>query len=199
MHGSEPRARPHSQRSGPGFPDLIRNLSRPSASHPWPFTRRPDGESRMSSATPSAEPIADRARRRDAAVPRPGRDLPASAAGGAAGRRRARRRPPRLRSARAPGRRDAVGACPLMAHCLYEAVVRHDVAGYAAGTTAAQRVKIRALLGISVEPENLDTLAGVIGRQPAGRPRRGHPAAGRQSSTRAWSGWRSGLAARCPP
>jgi AraC-like DNA-binding protein len=54
-------------------------------------------------------------------------------------------------------------ACPLLAQCLYEAVVRHDVAGYAAGTTARQRVKIRALLGISVEPENLDTLAGIVG------------------------------------
>jgi hypothetical protein len=53
--------------------------------------------------------------------------------------------------------------CPLLAGCLYEAVVRHDVAGYAAGTTARQRVKIRALLGISVEPENLDTLAGIVG------------------------------------
>ena len=53
--------------------------------------------------------------------------------------------------------------CLLLAPCLYEAVVRHDVAGYAAGTTARQRVKIRALLGISVEPENLDTLAGVVG------------------------------------
>ncbi len=58
---------------------------------------------------------------------------------------------------------EACRTCPLLAGCLYEAVVRHDVAGYVAGTTAAQRVKIRALLDVSVEPENLDTLAGIVG------------------------------------
>ncbi len=54
-------------------------------------------------------------------------------------------------------------ACPLLAGCLYDAVVRHDVAGYVGGTTARERARIRTLLGITVEPENLDTLAGVIG------------------------------------
>jgi AraC-like DNA-binding protein len=53
--------------------------------------------------------------------------------------------------------------CPLLAECLYEAVVRHDVAGYVGGTTAREREKMRTLLGIRVEPENLDTLAGVSG------------------------------------
>jgi AraC-like DNA-binding protein len=53
--------------------------------------------------------------------------------------------------------------CPLLAGCLYDAVVRHDVAGYAAGTTARERNKVRSLLGITVEPESLDTLAGVSG------------------------------------
>lgn len=53
--------------------------------------------------------------------------------------------------------------CPLLADCLYDAVVRHDVAGYAGGTTARERVRIRAVLGIVVTPENLDTLAGVTG------------------------------------
>ena len=58
-------------------------------------------------------------------------------------------------------------ACPLLASCLYDAVVRHDVAGYAGGTTARERVRIRAALGITVEPENLDTLAGVTaGNRP---------------------------------
>ncbi len=52
-------------------------------------------------------------------------------------------------------------SCPLMANCLYEAVVRHDVAGYVAGTTARQRAEMRTLLGVKVQPEDLDTLAGV--------------------------------------
>lgn len=54
--------------------------------------------------------------------------------------------------------------CPLMTQCLYDAVVKHDVAGYVAATTHHQRMEIRNRLGIRVEPENLDTLAGVIGR-----------------------------------
>ncbi len=58
---------------------------------------------------------------------------------------------------------DTCRSCPLLAPCLYDAVVRHDVAGYAGGTTARERAKIRALLGVTVEPENLDTLAGVTG------------------------------------
>jgi AraC-like DNA-binding protein len=53
--------------------------------------------------------------------------------------------------------------CPLLADCLYDAVVRHDVAGYAGGTTARERARIRSALGIVVTPENLDTLAGVTG------------------------------------
>jgi hypothetical protein len=40
-------------------------------------------------------------------------------------------------------------------------VVHHDVAGFVAGTTQRHRVGIRRVLGISVEPEDLDTLAGV--------------------------------------
>lgn len=53
------------------------------------------------------------------------------------------------------------GGCPLLASCFYEAVVRHDVAGYVAGTTPRQRSEIRSVLGIRVQPEDLDTLAGV--------------------------------------
>ncbi len=53
--------------------------------------------------------------------------------------------------------------CPLRAACLYDAVVRHDVAGFVGGTTVRQRHEIRRRLGIVVEPEDLDTLAGVVG------------------------------------
>ena len=51
--------------------------------------------------------------------------------------------------------------CPLISDCLYRAIVDYDVAGYVAGTTPPQRTQIRRRLGITVEPENLDTLAGV--------------------------------------
>ncbi len=54
-------------------------------------------------------------------------------------------------------------SCPLVTDCLYRAVVDHDVAGYAGGTTARQRIEIRRRLGVVVEPEDFDTLAGVLG------------------------------------
>ena len=53
--------------------------------------------------------------------------------------------------------------CPLRSACLYDAVVRHDVAGFAGGTTSRQRNEIRRRLGVVVEAEDLDTLAGVVG------------------------------------
>ena len=53
--------------------------------------------------------------------------------------------------------------CPLIIDCLYSAVVDHNVAGYVAGTTPPQRAQIRRSLGITVEPEDFDTLAGVTG------------------------------------
>lgn len=56
------------------------------------------------------------------------------------------------------------GSCPLMVECLYAAVVRHDVSGFVAGTTQRQRHSIRRELGITVDPEDFDTLAGVTGR-----------------------------------
>ena len=56
--------------------------------------------------------------------------------------------------------------CPLLAQCLYRAVVEHDVAGQVAATSPAQRTAIRARLGIHVQPEDLDTFAG------AGTPHR---------------------------
>jgi hypothetical protein len=58
----------------------------------------------------------------------------------------------------------ACHSCPLIEDCLYAAVVQHDVAGYVGGTTPAQRARIRRALRIIVEPEDLDTLAGVTGR-----------------------------------
>ncbi|WP_051215606.1 WhiB family transcriptional regulator [Granulicoccus phenolivorans] len=54
--------------------------------------------------------------------------------------------------------------CPLMTQCLYDAVVNHDVAGFVAGTTPQQRKEMRAKLGITVAPEDFDTLAGVTAR-----------------------------------
>jgi hypothetical protein len=76
---------------------------------------------------------------------------------------------------------EACEACPLLVDCLYRAVVEHDVAGYVAGTTAAQRFQIRRRLQVSVDPEDFDTLAGVIGRHrqvdhdEVVRLRRGNP------------------------
>jgi hypothetical protein len=55
-------------------------------------------------------------------------------------------------------------SCPLIQDCLYAAVVEHDVAGYVGGTTPDQRARIRRSLRIRVQPEDLDTLAGVTGR-----------------------------------
>ena len=52
-------------------------------------------------------------------------------------------------------------ACPLLESCLYRAVVEHDVTGFVAGATERQRLEIRRRLGVTVEPEDLDTLAGV--------------------------------------
>lgn len=51
--------------------------------------------------------------------------------------------------------------CPLMAQCLTDAVVKHDVTGFCAGTTQRQRQQIRNLLGWRVEADNLDAFAGV--------------------------------------
>jgi hypothetical protein len=58
---------------------------------------------------------------------------------------------------------DACRECPLIIDCLYCAVVEHDVAGYVAATTPPRRAQIRRRLDITVEPEDLDMLAGVGG------------------------------------
>ncbi len=70
----------------------------------------------------------------------------------------------RRRAALVRRAQDVCGACPLVAPCLYRAVVEHDVAGYVGATTQRQRAEIRQRLGVVVEPEDLDTLAGVTGR-----------------------------------
>jgi hypothetical protein len=57
-------------------------------------------------------------------------------------------------------------ACPRRGQCLTEAVTKFDVAGFVGGTTKRQRAEIRARLGVSVSPEDLDGFAGVnSGRQ----------------------------------
>lgn len=55
-------------------------------------------------------------------------------------------------------------ACPVMPQCLYDAVVKYDVAGFAAGTTQRQRLEIRDRLRIAVIPEDFDTMAGITAR-----------------------------------
>lgn len=49
----------------------------------------------------------------------------------------------------------------MMEQCLYDAIVRFDIAGYAGGATTKQRSDIRTLLDIKVATEDFDTMAGV--------------------------------------
>lgn len=49
----------------------------------------------------------------------------------------------------------ACAACPLMADCLYRAVVEVDVSGFVACTTENERSQIRRSLGIDVSPAPL--------------------------------------------
>ena len=55
-------------------------------------------------------------------------------------------------------------SCPLVQQCLFDAVVKHDVSGMCAGTTRKERNEIRARLGVTVAPEDFDTLAGATAR-----------------------------------
>jgi len=55
--------------------------------------------------------------------------------------------------------------CPMSRSCLYDAVVRFDVAGIVAGTTPAMRDAIRRRLSWHVEPDNFDALLGVTSGQ----------------------------------
>lgn len=63
--------------------------------------------------------------------------------------------------------RTSCAACPLLADCLYKAVVHTDVSGYVGCTTPQERRAIRKQVGISVRAEDLDAYAGTRGeRQP---------------------------------
>jgi hypothetical protein len=63
--------------------------------------------------------------------------------------------------------RASCSTCPLLADCLYKAVVQTDVSGYVGCTTPKERVAIRRVLGIKVEAEDFDSIAGARGsRQP---------------------------------
>lgn len=56
--------------------------------------------------------------------------------------------------------------CPMLAQCLTDAVTKHDVSGFVAGTTKRQRQEIRNRLGVQVAPEDFDSYLGVnSGRQ----------------------------------
>lgn len=50
--------------------------------------------------------------------------------------------------------------CPLQAECLTDAITKHDVSGFVAGTTSRQRAEIRALLGVVVDEDDLDLYTG---------------------------------------
>lgn len=51
-------------------------------------------------------------------------------------------------------------ACPMMAQCLYRAVVQHEVAGFCGGTTQRQRHEMRRSLGITMVREDFSALSG---------------------------------------
>ncbi len=89
-------------------------------------------------------------------------------------------------------------SCPLLAGCLYRAVVEYDVAGYVAGTSERQRGEIRRRLGVRVQPEDLDTW-------PVSSAGTGRSTTTKCSDfaaptpTRVWTGWPTGSGAPCPP
>ncbi len=63
--------------------------------------------------------------------------------------------------------RAACSGCRLLADCLFKAVAQTDVAGYVGCTTPRERQQIRKLIGVKVEAEDFDSLAGARGsRQP---------------------------------
>lgn len=51
--------------------------------------------------------------------------------------------------------------CPLLAKCLHDAVVRHEISGFAAGTTQRERQEIRRQLNVTVSADDLDSFTGV--------------------------------------
>lgn len=63
--------------------------------------------------------------------------------------------------------RSSCASCPLLADCLYKAVVHTDVSGYVGCTTPLERRAIRRRVGIAVRQEDFDAYAGTRGaRQP---------------------------------
>ncbi|HEY7045209.1 MAG TPA: WhiB family transcriptional regulator [Nocardioidaceae bacterium] len=63
--------------------------------------------------------------------------------------------------------RASCSTCPLLADCMYKAVVQTDVSGYVGCTTPKERAAIRKLLDVKVEADDLDSFAGTRGtRQP---------------------------------
>ena len=63
--------------------------------------------------------------------------------------------------------RTACSQCPILAECMYKAVVQTDVSGYVGCTTPKERATMRSILGVKVEAEDLDAIAGARGsRQP---------------------------------
>jgi len=61
--------------------------------------------------------------------------------------------------------RTSCAGCPLLVECLYKAVVQTDISGYVGCTTPKERGKIRRLLGVQVEAENLDAASGARGER----------------------------------
>lgn len=63
--------------------------------------------------------------------------------------------------------RESCSACPLLADCLYKAIVQTEVAGYVGCTTPRERLNMRRHIGIKVSSEDFDAYAGARGsRQP---------------------------------
>lgn len=56
--------------------------------------------------------------------------------------------------------RSICAGCPLLTECLYEAVVHSDIAGYVACTTPPERQAIRRHLGVTLQTEDMDAVAG---------------------------------------
>jgi hypothetical protein len=63
--------------------------------------------------------------------------------------------------------RAACSRCPILAECMYKAVVQIDVSGYVGCTTPKERSAMRSMLGVTIEGEDLDAFTGARGsRQP---------------------------------
>lgn len=63
--------------------------------------------------------------------------------------------------------RESCSGCRLLADCLFKAVAQTDVAGYVGCTTPRERQQIRKLIGVKLDAEDFDSVAGARGsRQP---------------------------------